>query len=146
MDDIFWVAHLHAALDEHGYHPGDEEVEAWVFGEQTLSALLTFQAGYLMQLSTPLLRCFWCPATPVWAGAQATQGLEETGVCDADAWRRLLCPEDIAAHLAEAARLVRAASIPRCWSFGLFACVPGADSPACARKCRLPALVLLLVL
>ena len=43
-DDIFWVAKLHSALDEHGYYPGDEEVEAWVFGEQTLSALLTFQA------------------------------------------------------------------------------------------------------
>ena len=48
-DDIFWVAHLHAALEEHGYYPGDEEIEAWIFGEQTLSALLTFQASGLIQ-------------------------------------------------------------------------------------------------
>ena len=51
-DDIFWVAHLHTALDAAGYYPGEEEMEAWLFGEGTLSALLTFQV-----LSCPLYFC-----------------------------------------------------------------------------------------
>jgi hypothetical protein len=42
-EDIFWVSHLHAALDSQGFHCGEEEMEAWLFEDQTLSALLTFQ-------------------------------------------------------------------------------------------------------
>ena len=42
-DDIYWVNHLHSALSSKGYFPGDEEMESWLFGDQTQSALLTFQ-------------------------------------------------------------------------------------------------------
>ncbi len=42
-DDIYWMNHLHSALSSQGYFPGDEEMEAWLFGDQTQSALLTFQ-------------------------------------------------------------------------------------------------------
>lgn len=45
-DDIFWVSKMHAALEQNGYCPGDEEAEVWLFGDQTLSALLTFQVCY----------------------------------------------------------------------------------------------------
>ena len=154
-DDIFWVVHLHAALDEQGYHPGDEEVEAWVFGEQTLSALLTFQASGLIHLQGPLwcfliarlqLRCPLmcsfqrCPVGAVWVGAQATRGLEETGVCDADAWRSLLRPEQIATHLAEAARLVGAARVSSAGSLAYLQGLPwdGHGLATCASTCRLP--------
>ena len=36
---------LQAGLLRAGYFPGDEEMEDWVFGGGTQSALLTFQAG-----------------------------------------------------------------------------------------------------
>lgn len=42
-DDIYWVNQLHSALSGKGFFPGDEEMEAWLFGDQTASALLTFQ-------------------------------------------------------------------------------------------------------
>lgn len=58
-DDIFWVNQLHTALHSKGYHPGDEEMEVWLFGEQTLSALLTFQVmlphQYLLNIAD--IRC-----------------------------------------------------------------------------------------
>ena len=57
-DDIFWVAHLHAALEAHGFHSGDEEMEAWVFEDQTMSALLTYQVQQ----------------QPVWQASQAAEG------------------------------------------------------------------------
>lgn len=44
-DDIYWVNHLHSALSSKGYFPGDEEMESWLFGDQTQSALLTFQVS-----------------------------------------------------------------------------------------------------
>lgn len=44
-DDIFWVNQLHRALDSKGFSPSEEEAECWFFGEQTLSALLTFQVA-----------------------------------------------------------------------------------------------------
>ena len=43
-DDIFWVNELHKALDAASCYPNGEEVEDWVFGESTLSAVLSFQA------------------------------------------------------------------------------------------------------
>ena len=56
-DDIFWVSQLHSALNEKGFSPGDEEMEVWFFGEQTLSALLTFQVGsFLHRISS--FSCF----------------------------------------------------------------------------------------
>jgi hypothetical protein len=42
-DDIFWMNKMHSALEQKGYSAGEEEVEMWLFGNQTLSALLTFQ-------------------------------------------------------------------------------------------------------
>ena len=42
-DDIYWMNHLHGALASQGYFPGDEEMESWLFADQTQSALLTFQ-------------------------------------------------------------------------------------------------------
>ena len=42
-DDIFWVAQLHAALDQRGVYAGEEDVETWIFGNGTLIALMTFQ-------------------------------------------------------------------------------------------------------
>lgn len=45
-DDIFWVSQLHVALEGAGYCCGDEEIEAWLFGSQTESALLTFQVPF----------------------------------------------------------------------------------------------------
>ncbi|KAK9815597.1 hypothetical protein WJX72_006548 [[Myrmecia] bisecta] len=62
-DDIFWVSQLHAALLERGFFPGEEEMEDWVFGSQTHSALLTFQA---------------------------CEGLPETGFVDKRTWEALL--------------------------------------------------------
>lgn len=47
-DDIFWVNQLHRALDSKGFSPSEEDAESWYFGEQTLSALLTFQVGISM--------------------------------------------------------------------------------------------------
>ena len=43
MDDIFWVHQLQTGLLNHGFNVDDEEVEDWIFGEGTESALLTFQ-------------------------------------------------------------------------------------------------------
>lgn len=45
VDDIFWVNQLHAALLREGYYPGEEEMEEWVFGDSTHSAMLTFQVA-----------------------------------------------------------------------------------------------------
>eukprot|EP00884_Botryococcus_braunii_P015382 jgi/Botrbrau1/2527/Bobra.0079s0015.5 len=62
-DDIFWVSTLHSALNDRGYHCGDEEEEDMFFGDGTFSALITFQA---------------------------CAGLPETGVCNMSTWRALL--------------------------------------------------------
>ena len=50
-DDIFWMHGLHGALSGQGLHCGDEEMEAWLFGSQTQSALLTYQVR--LQTSPP---------------------------------------------------------------------------------------------
>jgi antiviral helicase SKI2 len=57
---------LQAALLREGCYPGEEEMEDWVFGDGTNSALLTFQA---------------------------INGLEETGIVCAATWAALLGPE-----------------------------------------------------
>ena len=31
-DDIFWMSKLHAGLEEKGFHPGDFDMENWVYG------------------------------------------------------------------------------------------------------------------
>jgi hypothetical protein len=48
---------LQACLLREGYYPGEEEMEDWVFGDGTQSALLTFQAASPSRpnLSTALL-------------------------------------------------------------------------------------------
>lgn len=43
-DDIYWVNQLHVALVDAGFYPGDEDIDDFIFGESTQSALLTFQA------------------------------------------------------------------------------------------------------
>ena len=43
VDDIFWVNQLHAGLVREGYYAGEEEMEEWIFGDGTQSALLTYQ-------------------------------------------------------------------------------------------------------
>lgn len=53
-DDIFWVSKLHTGLTAAGYFPPDDDLDAWLFGEGTQSALLAYQA---------------------------CEGLPETGVC-----------------------------------------------------------------
>ena len=53
-DDIFWVNQLQAGLLRAGFYPGEEEMEDWVFGGGTQSALLTFQAA---SPSRPLSLC-----------------------------------------------------------------------------------------
>ena len=53
-DDIFWMHRLHGALSGHGLHCGDEEMEAWVFGDQTQSALLTYQVSLQAMLLSPM--------------------------------------------------------------------------------------------
>ena len=58
-DDIYWVNHMHGALSSKGYFPGDEEMESWFFGDQTQSALLTFQVPTKHQ--TLLLSCKYPP-------------------------------------------------------------------------------------
>ena len=50
-DDIYWMNHLHGALSSKGYFPGDEEMESWLFADQTQSALLTFQVPRASRLS-----------------------------------------------------------------------------------------------
>jgi peptidoglycan hydrolase-like protein with peptidoglycan-binding domain len=65
-DDIFWVNQLHTAMVDAGFYPGDDEIDAFFFGDSTLSALMTFQA---------------------------CEGLSETGVVDEDTWKVLLGPE-----------------------------------------------------
>eukprot|EP01024_Parvocaulis_polyphysoides_P044370 TRINITY_DN4086_c0_g1_i7.p1 TRINITY_DN4086_c0_g1~~TRINITY_DN4086_c0_g1_i7.p1 ORF type:complete len:633 (+),score=134.51 TRINITY_DN4086_c0_g1_i7:104-1900(+) len=62
-DDIFWVNQLQAGLLTAGFYCGEEEMEDWYFGEQTQSALLTFQA---------------CSSIP------------ETGTADEATWKTLL--------------------------------------------------------
>lgn len=42
-DDIYWMSQLQSALLSRGYYCGEEEMEDWFFGEQTQSAVLTFQ-------------------------------------------------------------------------------------------------------
>lgn len=57
-DDIFWMHRLHGALSGHGLHCGDEEMEAWLFGDQTQSALLTYQVFLQTMLLLPMTgRC-----------------------------------------------------------------------------------------
>lgn len=46
-DDVFWVSALHNALNERGYHCGDEEEEDMFFGDGTFSALITFQVFHV---------------------------------------------------------------------------------------------------
>ena len=46
QDDIFWVNQLQAALSLQGYHCGEEESEDFVYGPNTESALITFQARH----------------------------------------------------------------------------------------------------
>jgi hypothetical protein len=65
-DDIFWVNQLHTAMVDAGFYPGDDEIDAFFFGDSTLSALMTFQA---------------------------CEGLSETGAVDIDTWKVLLGPE-----------------------------------------------------
>jgi peptidoglycan hydrolase-like protein with peptidoglycan-binding domain len=65
-DDIFWVNQLHTAMVDAGFYPGDDEIDAYFFGDSTLSALMTFQA---------------------------CEGLSETGAVDEDTWKKLLGPE-----------------------------------------------------
>ncbi|CAL5223600.1 g6139 [Coccomyxa viridis] len=77
-DDIYWMNHLHSALSSKGYFPGDEEMESWLFADQTQSALLTFQA---------------------------VAGIPETGVCDSATWEALLGAEALQEALQEAAQL-----------------------------------------
>eukprot|EP01024_Parvocaulis_polyphysoides_P042079 TRINITY_DN3855_c0_g1_i1.p1 TRINITY_DN3855_c0_g1~~TRINITY_DN3855_c0_g1_i1.p1 ORF type:complete len:625 (-),score=149.81 TRINITY_DN3855_c0_g1_i1:540-2414(-) len=62
-DDIFWVNQLQAALLSKGYYCGEDEMEDWFFGEQTQTALLTFQA---------------------------CSNLPETGTADEPTWKALL--------------------------------------------------------
>ena len=47
VDDIFWVNQLQAGLVREGYYAGDDEMEEWIFGEGTQSALVTFQVAPL---------------------------------------------------------------------------------------------------
>jgi hypothetical protein len=113
-DDIFWVNQLHTALDERGFAPGDEEVENWFFGEQTLSALLTFQVGaFVYHLDVRLRRS--CTGWPHYnsdlhwygdVGEQASVGLPETGACDEATWNALLGANTVRMRLIEAAALV----------------------------------------
>lgn len=80
-DDIFWVAHMHAALDEQGFFPGEEEMEAWVFEDQTMSALLSFQVGTSAVATSA---CDWAsPMLPLmmWAILARRRG----------AWRKRAC-------------------------------------------------------
>jgi len=65
-DDIFWVNQLHTAMVDAGFYPGDDEIDAFFFGDSTMSALMTFQA---------------------------CEGLPETGAVDEDTWKVLLGPE-----------------------------------------------------
>ena len=62
-DDIYWMNQLHVALVDAGFYPGDEDIDDFIFGESTQSALLTFQA---------------CNCLP------------ETGVADMNTWKELL--------------------------------------------------------
>lgn len=65
-DDIFWVNQLHTAMVDAGFYPGDDEIDAFFFGDSTLCALMTFQA---------------------------CEGLPETGAVDENTWKALLGPE-----------------------------------------------------
>jgi hypothetical protein len=67
-DDIYWMDRLHTALAAAGFYPPDEEVESWLFGPGTTTALLTFQA---------------CGSLP------------ETGCADEPTWRALLGDEEV---------------------------------------------------
>lgn len=66
-DDIPWMSALHTALGKAGFHPGDEDMEEWLFGEGTANALLYFQA---------------------------CNDLEETGYTDNATWDKLLGAEE----------------------------------------------------
>ena len=68
-DDIKWMATLHKALDDAGFHPGDEDMEEWLFQGGTQEALFFYQA---------------------------CNGLEETGIADAPTWEALLGPVEAA--------------------------------------------------
>eukprot|EP00199_Chlamydomonas_sp_CCMP681_P002531 CAMPEP_0119115968 /NCGR_PEP_ID=MMETSP1180-20130426/52031_1 /TAXON_ID=3052 ORGANISM="Chlamydomonas cf sp, Strain CCMP681" /NCGR_SAMPLE_ID=MMETSP1180 /ASSEMBLY_ACC=CAM_ASM_000741 /LENGTH=323 /DNA_ID=CAMNT_0007105077 /DNA_START=588 /DNA_END=1559 /DNA_ORIENTATION=- len=63
VDNIAWISRLHNALSEQGFHSPVEEEEDWVFGSGTAEAVLA---------------------------AQATAGLQQTGVVDAATWAWLL--------------------------------------------------------
>lgn len=65
-DDIYWMNQLHVALFDAGFYPGDEDIDDFMFGESTQSAVLTFQA---------------------------CNGLPETGSVDEKTWRELLGEE-----------------------------------------------------
>lgn len=62
-DDIYWMNQLHLALFDAGFYPGDEDIDDFMFGESTQSAVLTFQA---------------------------CNGLPETGSVDIHTWKELL--------------------------------------------------------
>lgn len=62
-DDIYWMNQLHVALFDAGFYPGDEDIDDFMFGESTQSAVLTFQA---------------------------CNGLPETGSVDMNTWKELL--------------------------------------------------------
>ncbi len=64
-DDIYWVNQLHTALCDKGFFPGDEEMEAWLFGYQTASALLTFQVPFSPKRFNEHHLYLWCPIHPL---------------------------------------------------------------------------------
>lgn len=112
-DDIFWVNQLHTALDERGFAPGDEEVENWFFGEQTLSALLTFQVG-----------AFLCIILTSACDAAAQDGLTTTVTYIGTAmW--------VSRQVLGCQRLEPVTKPPgmRCWALTLCACVSSKLQP-----------------
>ncbi|CAG9463767.1 unnamed protein product [Pedinophyceae sp. YPF-701] len=58
-DDIFWVHQLHQSLMAKGYYAGDDEIEAFFFGETTLRAVLTFQACEGLEESGTVAEAEW---------------------------------------------------------------------------------------
>ena len=96
---------LHVALGNHGFYPSDDDLRWWQFGDSTVAALKTFQAGGTLRAPLPgRRRCALPtqPPTPLCApptAGQACNGYPESGVCDVNTWRLLLGPDATPADL-----------------------------------------------
>eukprot|EP00198_Chlamydomonas_reinhardtii_P014294 XP_001703631.1 potential peptidoglycan binding protein [Chlamydomonas reinhardtii] len=95
-DDIFWMSKLHAGLEEKGFHPGDFDMENWVYGVGAASRdggrgqVALTNCGFYTGEDDMRWWQFGDTTLTALKFYQSCNGLPESGVCDERSWRSLL--------------------------------------------------------